>query len=118
MKYRKLDKNGDYMFGNNGLDFISDTEAVAQAIKTKVMLFYQEWWEDISIGIPMFQSIIGKVADSNLKMTYTLLLTKRIQEIEQVTSVSNVEVKQGNRSLSFKIDVDTIYGSTSVEVEI
>lgn len=118
MKYRQLDENGDYKFGNNELDFITDVEAVAQAIRTKVMLFYQEWWEDISIGIPMFQSIVGRVADTNLKMTSTLLLTRRIREIEQVTSVTNVEVIQGPRSLSFKIEVDTTYGSTSVEVEI
>lgn len=118
MKYRKLDSNGDYTFGNNELDFISDNEAVAQAIRTKVLLFYQEWWEDISIGIPMFQSIVGKVADTNLQMTATLLLTKRIQEIEQVTAVTNIKINQGKRAISFQINVETIYGSANVEVEI
>ena len=53
MKYRKLDENGDYSFGNNSLDFISDADAIAQAIKTKILLFYGEWWENTAIGIPM-----------------------------------------------------------------
>ena len=54
MKYRKQLANGDYSFGNNIQDFYTGQEAIAQAIKTKILLFYGEWWEDISQGIPMF----------------------------------------------------------------
>ena len=117
---RKLDQNGDYLFGNNKLDYISGLEAVAQAIKTKVMLFYQEWWENIADGIPMFQSIVGKVADTNLQMTITLLVTNRIHEIQEVVTVKEVKVNSDstNRVISFELKVDTIYGEAYVEVEV
>lgn len=118
MIYRKLDANGDYVFGNNKLDYIDGKEAVAQAIKTKICLFYQEWWENLSLGIPMFQSIIGKVADSNEQMTITLLVTQRITEISEVTTVKNVEINYNNdvRTISLSLNVDTIYGEVKTEV--
>lgn len=119
MLYRRLDQNGDYVFGNNKLDYISGKEAVAQAIKTKIMLFYQEWWENISAGIPMFQSIVGKVADVNLQMAITLLVTNRVQEIPEVVSVKDVKVNSdsSNRVISLELKVDTIYGEDYVGVE-
>lgn len=118
MRYRRLDENGDYCFGNNSLDYIDGNEAIAQAIKTKVMLFYQEWWENISIGIPMFQSIVGKVANQNLNMTATLLLTDRIKEVEGVVSVGNISIEKDNRSISFEIEVETIFGNTNVSLGV
>lgn len=43
MKYRKLDNTGDYSFGSGLTDFVENKEAIAQAIKTKILLFYGEW---------------------------------------------------------------------------
>ena len=46
MRYRKLTETGDYSFGNGSLDYISGVAAIAQAVKTRIMLFLAEWWED------------------------------------------------------------------------
>lgn len=116
MRYRKLNSNGDYSFGTNSEDYIGGNAAVAQAIKTKVLLFYGEWWENIGIGIPMFQSIIGQMNPENLKVSATLLITQRIREIPEIYSVDNVEVIRNDRTLKFNIDVTTNEGKTSVEV--
>ena len=118
MKYRRLDSNGDYVFGNNELDYISGKEAIAQAIQTKIKLYYQEWWENISIGIPMFQSIVGKVANQNLKMTASLLLIDRIKEVEGVISVKNIQVMVDNRVISFEIEVETSYGDVDINLGV
>lgn len=116
MRYRKLDENGDYTFGNNSQDYIDGLEAIAQAIQTKVLLFYGEWWENIGIGIPMFQSIIGQMDPENLKMSASLLITQRIMEVEGVLSVENLEIERDGRSLRYTIDVNTTEGQTIVEV--
>ena len=118
MKYRRLDENGDYTFGNNEGNFLYDNDAVAQAVKTKILLFYQEWWENISIGIPFFQSIAGKVSNNNLKMTITLLLKDRILEIQEVSSVDNIEIDISNRALSIVIDLTSIYGGNTVQLGV
>ena len=53
MRYRKLDANGDYTFGSGSSCFISDHDAVVQAIVTRLKLWKYEWWEDLEEGIPM-----------------------------------------------------------------
>ena len=119
MKYRKLDENGDYVFGNNSHDYIEKDEAIAQAIKTKLYLFYGEWWEDISLGLPMFQSILGQVSNSNLRQTVILLCAEQINLVEGVTSVDSIYVDISARKLGLTIDVTTENGTTvNLEVEL
>jgi hypothetical protein len=119
MKYRKLDENGDYVFGNNSHDYIEKDEAIAQAIKTKLYLFYGEWWEDISLGLPMFQSILGQVSNSNLRQTVILLCAEQINLVEGVTSVDSISVDISARKLGLTIDVTTENGTTvNLEVEL
>lgn len=119
MRYRRLDENGDYSFGNNSLDYIKDNDAVVQAIKTKLYLFYGEWWEDISLGLPMFQSILGQVSNENLRRTVILLSAEQIQSVEGVSSVDSIVVAISARKLMLSIDVTTEYGSSvSTEVEL
>ncbi len=117
MKYRRLDENGDYSFGNNSLDYIEDNDAIIQAIKTKLYLFYGEWWEDISLGLPMFQSILGQVSNENLRRTVILLCAEQIQSVEGVSSVDSIVVGISARKLTLDIDVTTSYG-TSVNTEV
>ena len=118
MLNRRLDENGDYVFGSNKYDFLTGKEAIAQAVKTKIMLFYQEWWEDISIGIPMFQSIIGKRYDKNLDMTIILLLTNRIMELNEVISVDDIQIMNNARGITVTVLLTTTDGQTSVEVNL
>lgn len=119
MKYRKLDENGDYAFGNNSYDYIEKDEAIAQAIKTKLYLFYGEWWEDISLGLPMFQSILGQVSNNNLRQTVILLCAEQISLVEGVTSVDSISVDISARKLGLTIDVTTVNGTTvNLEVEL
>lgn len=119
MRYRRLDENGDYSFGNNSLDYIKDNDAIVQAIKTKLYLFYGEWWEDISLGLPMFQSILGQVSNENLRRTVILLSAEQIQSVEGVSSVDSIVVAISARKLTLSIDVTTEYGSSvSTEVEL
>ena len=119
MKYRKLDENGDYTFGNNSFDYIEKDEAIVQAIKTKLYLFYGEWWEDISLGLPMFQSILGQVSNNNLRQTVILLCAEQISLVEGVTSVDSISVDISARKLGLTIDVTTVNGTTvNLEVEL
>lgn len=119
MIYRRLDENGDYSFGNNSFDFIDNDEAIAQAIKTKLYLFYGEWWEDVSLGLPMFQSILGQVSDDNLKQTVILLSAEQISLVNGVSSVDSIKVSISARKLDLEIEVTTTNNTTiNLEVEL
>ncbi len=119
MKYRKQDKNGDYVFGHNKNDYVSGNLAVGYAIKSKILLFYGEWWEDIGIGIPLFQSILGQVRSESVKNSAQMLLIDRIKEISEVGAVNKVEISFIERTMKVEISVTTTNNEvTEVEVVI
>lgn len=117
MKYRRLTEDGDYSFGNNKRDFVTDKDAVAQAIKTKILLFYGEWWEDLGIGIPMFQSILGQVKPNIISNSLQLLVAERIKEVRFVKTVDTVSVDILGRTIRMNLKVTTT-GGESVEIEV
>ena len=117
MKYRTLDKNGDYVFGGGSNMYLTENEAVVQAIKTKILLFYGEWWEDISVGIPMFQSAVGKTNPTVVKKSLSSFLTKRIKEIPQVQSIKKISFENNARLLHVNIEV-VAQNNDVVEVEV
>lgn len=117
MKYRRLTETGDYVFGNNQYDYISGDEAVAQAIKTRLLLFYGEWFENIAIGIPYFQSILGQVSDDSLKLSIVQLVSERILEIDEITNIESVVVQTNGRQLLLEVVVTTVDG-TRVSTEV
>lgn len=120
MVNRKLDSNGDYSFGQNNSDMLKGVDAVAQAIKTKLLLFQAEWWEDQNDGLPLFQSIIGQYNLEDVKVAVSRLLSDRIKDVKEVLSVieSSVNINEKERSISYKYVVNTTEGTISEEVNL
>lgn len=113
MRYRRLDSNGDYTFGNGKYDFLVDIEAVPQAVQTKLKLFRGEWWEDLSEGLPFFQEIAGQFIKSDEdKDIVTKLYCNRISDVPEFNSFLSVEADFDfeKRIYSLKADIDTTYG--------
>jgi hypothetical protein len=117
MKYRRQDENGDYVFGHNNNDYVKGKLAVAYAIKSKILLFYGEWWEDIGIGIPMFQSIMGQGRSEALKNSAQMLISDRIKEIEEVAAINKVDITFVKRTMEVQISITTTNNEV-VEVEV
>lgn len=104
MRYRKQEEyTNDYTFGYGVGNFYGGNTAVAQAIKTKILLFYGEWWENLGLGIPMFQSIIGQANKNNVNIAAQSLLRKRILEVEEVTSIVSLTATIENRNFSCEV---------------
>lgn len=118
MKYRKeKEYTNDYSFGYNQKDFISGNEAIVQAIKTKILLFANEWWENLGIGIPMFQSILGQTNRDNIRLSAQYLVKKRVLEVEEVARVNSIYAEIDDRNLIISVDVTTI-NSESITLEV
>ena len=119
MKYRALSPTGDYVFGGGSVSYLEGSEAVGQAIKTKILLFYYEWWENLGIGIPMFQSILGQTNPETIKTSLSELLQQRILEIEEVESLQNVTIDYDRRKRTFAIHIEAkVRNDETVEVEV
>ena len=109
--YRKLDENGDYTFGRRNA-FYSDTEAVAQAVKTRLLHFKGEWWEDLTDGTPFFQEIAGHFfpfADDPSQVD--LIFSERIlgtQGVNEITAFDS-RINTQTRTYTASITITTIY---------
>ncbi len=118
MKYRKLDSNGDYVFGQNEDDFLTDAPAVAQAVKTRLKLMLGEWWEQTDDGVPYLESILGQFSNEQTQAAAQYLITKCVLDTPGVQSIVETEITSGKareRTLSIRLTIQTIYGEADVE---
>lgn len=116
MRYRREDDDGDYTFGQGDDTWlVNSPEAVAQAIKTRFLLWYGQWFLDTTAGTPWIQSVLGKHSPD----IYTMAIRQRILETSGVNSITdfNTTVNGTTRRVTFTATVDTIYGSTTVTSE-
>lgn len=115
MQYRKIDENGDYVFGNNQGDYLSDTAAIGQAIATKLRMLYGEWFEDVSVGLPYFQSMLGQVSNDQIKRVLSMSVTQALQDMEDVQGIKSITIDYDNvnRILKMQVDVTTSQGETA-----
>lgn len=113
MRYRKQDASGDYVFGHQQSDFYRDVpDAVAQAVKTRLMLFAGEWYLDTSDGTPWRTEVLGKYT----RETYDAVIRSRILGTPGVTEILDYSSSfdGSSRSLSIKATINTQYGQAPV----
>lgn len=110
MRYRILDKNGDYSFGKGQQHITYGIFAVRQAIETRLLLFKEEWWENKLEGLPLFQQIVGSPASEKNKIIVDNIIRERILGTKNVVSIVEFESRIENRDYFFYCKVLTKYG--------
>lgn len=90
VQYLQLDANYDPIF--DASSNLTDTAAVNQAIMTRLRLFLGEWWENLALGLPMFQSILGVLGSPQGLAAVQLLIQQNIAGTPFVTSVLDVSL--------------------------
>ncbi|RKN74994.1 hypothetical protein [Paenibacillus ginsengarvi] len=117
MRYRKL-TNGDYTFGRREQNFVSDIDAVAQAIRTNLLLLQGEWWEDTEKGLPLFQRILGQPGVPDSVRAADLLVQDVMLQTTGVIRIKNLQSSYKNRAYQFACEVDTVYGALSLQEKV
>ena len=114
MIYRRLDSNWDITFGNGKGNFLTGTDARAQAIATRLKLFTAEWFFDRNDGLPVFQSILGYAGRN--KQSVDRLITERILGTEGVIEIKDIasNYDPDQREYQFSARVDTIDGGVTI----
>lgn len=111
MKYRKLDFDGDYTFGKRN-ELLEDTAAVAQAVKTRLLLLLGEWWENPKDGTPLFEEVLGKRFRTDEQPDeIDLVFSERITGTQGVADISSFESKIApeTRTYTARVTVRTVY---------
>lgn len=121
MIYRRLDSNGDYVFGQGRSQFLSGSEAVAQAIITNLKLLLGEWWEDVNNGLPLWQSILGIPGSEANQLSIDNIIKDRILKtnLNGEILVSSIDdytrtYDATTRIYTFEAVVTTIYSESVV----
>lgn len=117
MIYRRLSKGWDYTFGNGTSNYIKGAEAVAQAIKSRLLLLYGAWWEDQEDGLPLWQKILGSSGRPENQQAVDLIIRDRISETEGVLAITAWTSSFENRNYVFQALVETKFGALSVSNE-
>lgn len=115
MRVRRLSPTGDYSFGASQLDFLADSpEAVAQIVNTSFLLWYGEWFLDVTAGMPWIQGVLGKHNQSTADVTVQdyLLGVQDVTDIQTFASVGNTEARRYTASAR----INTSFGETEVQL--
>lgn len=121
MIYRRLDSDGDYVFGQGRSQFLSGSEAIAQAIITNLKLLLGEWWEDVNNGLPLWQSILGIPGSEANQLSIDNIIKDRILKtnLNGEVLVSSIDdytrtYDSVTRVYTFEAVVTTIYSESVV----
>ena len=89
-------------------------EEVAQRIKCNLLTFKGEWWLDPELGVPYYQSILGKGVALGVVES---LLRSQIFNTQGVESLDSFSVYLNNsaRTLQVRFSVTTSAGTTVTE---
>lgn len=113
MRYRKLDNNGDMVFGHSENDFLYDTpQTAAQAVLTRLKLWLGEWFLDVEDGTPYNAGMLGK----HTKDSIDLEMRQRIVETRGVTAINEYEstFNPDTRNFEIRATITTAFGETTI----
>lgn len=112
MIVRRLDDSHDMTFGQGIANMSRDDEACAQAVKTRLLLLFNEWFLDTDAGVPYLQDVTIKPANMPLAeavIKQTILETEGVLEIRSF----NMTLDRNTRRLTVNATVANVYGTTS-----
>jgi hypothetical protein len=112
IRVRRLDNNWDPIWGGGLNDYLTDADAVAQIIKSRMLFFKGEWWEDVSQGLPMWQSILGKMGSS--KTIIDKLIIGNIKQCPYVVGIASFTSELLDREYVCNAVVNTQFGTIVV----
>jgi len=106
-----LDANHDLHIVNGQIARVSKSDAILQTIKTRLLLIYQEWFLDLSKGLPWFTQMMGHRFDIWKVRSYVarqILSTDGVDELLSLT----VDLNRLERKLVIEFEYRDTYGAT------
>ena len=116
MLNRRLDENWDYVFGHGKNDYLTGREAVGQAVKSRLLLLYGEWWEDQQDGLPLFEKVLAGSGSEQHLQAVDIVFRQRIGDTRDVLGITQFDstFDRNKRAYSFTAAVETAYGELYV----
>ena len=110
--YLALDADYDPIFADG--TSLTDAAAVSQAILTGLRLFYGEWWESLTTGLPVFQSMLGQLGSKRGLAAIQLIVNQAVLAAPYVTNTAGVRANFSDGRFTYAGAADTVFGPVSV----
>jgi len=80
----RIDKNGDWTFGNGHANYATKSEAIGQSVVTRLRSFTDDWFADIGHGIPWIKLLGTRGTEQQIlaEIEKTILNTTGVRSIE------------------------------------
>lgn len=110
MRYRAQAADGDFVFLGTSPFLVNSTEAVVQAIRTRLSLYAGEWFLDDRVGFDL-----NKVLGNNTELTRDDEIKRVISGTKGVTQLTAYSSQvDERRRFTVNATVDTLYGRASI----
>lgn len=113
MTVRRLLQNGD--IATSGVQFLYGIDSTLQTLRTRLNLFYGEYFRDINEGTQWFDVILEK---SNPQQLKDAEIQRRISNFSQTLAIVDYQSNFDNQQRAYRVEatVQTIHGSVSVNL--
>lgn len=96
------------------ISILHDSDAVLQIVKTRLLMHYEEWFLDLSEGLPWFTEILThnpnfKIIES--RVGETILTTSGVIRLETLA----ITFLSGTRNMGIDFSYTDEYGTTQTE---
>lgn len=113
MRVSALDSNDDWTMGKGRANYITGSEAIAQNVKTRLRSFEDDWYLDVTHGVPWIELF------SNLGTQRRIVraVERTVLQTEGVLSMSDIQVTNidKNRRARIEFDYTDIFSRTASE---
>lgn len=111
---------GDMVYVNGGSPVTQLTaDVVSQRLKITLYTFLGEWFLDLTVGVPYFQQIFGKLrTKESIDLIFQQIITNDPDVIEILTFES--ELSRGDRgySMTFQVRVSDNTASLPITIDL
>lgn len=114
-----LDANGELLFTDGDLQMVAGSDAIVSDARARLQFIQGEWFLDLSVGVPYYQSIFVK--NPNMAVVQAAY-RDTLAQTEGVISVDSLTVDYDSPSRNLKIafslstDVGVINQSVAIPV--
>lgn len=111
MIFRNLDSDGDWKFGNGKGDYLSNADAIALNVKTRILSWVGDCFFDKNAGVDWINRL-GSKGQLDLLETD---LRRIILQSEGVTSLENIAIVVSGRAYTATYTINSIYSKSYID---
>lgn len=106
-----LDENHEPYVENKRIARKYNSDAVAQTVKTRLLLIRQEWFLNLDAGLPWFAEMLGKRSNITTIKSYVATQILGTEGVVEITRLDVIIDKQ-NRAFEMYYEYRDEYGET------